>query len=284
MQTNILNKAILVNLKITIPGNVRQDKTLTDEVIKDKQMENGAGKWVKQRFPDSLLSPFTKLSAEARIAHYKNSLSWTDDGFRILPILNHFDYMGTMGKYKQKFEELIDSHFCKEYDAAVTWAMEKHGPRFEPSHYLGCEFERRKFSFVVSPTPIPSGSDFRINFNKEELEEMQKSVENRVNEATKEANKDLWKRLSIPIKHMIEKLSDAEAQFKDSLVGNIKDMVSLIPNLNVTDDPDLEAIREDIANSIIRVPADTLRENKVIRKATADAAQELYKRMEGYFQ
>jgi hypothetical protein len=83
---------------------------------------------------------------------------------------------------------------------------------------------------------------------------------------------------------MVERLSDPDAVFRDSLVGNIVRLTDLLPRLNLHDDPALEAMRRQIEASLCRYSPAQLRCDKQVRRQAATEAQNVLDAMSGYLE
>lgn len=70
--------------------------------------------------------------------------------------------------------------------------------------------------------------------------------------------------------------------FRDTLVGNIRDLVKLMPSLNVTEDPALDQFRREIEDTLMKYTADTLRLSTRARTETAAAANNILQRMKDF--
>ena len=76
---------------------------------------------------------------------------------------------------------------------------------------------------------------------------------------------------------MVDRLNDPESRFHTSLVFNVLDLVNLLPQLNVGEDPELNRFAGEIRNKLCGFTARDLKTNDVLRVATAnDAAALLY--------
>lgn len=278
----IQERAVLVKLSIGMPGNTRKDTKLTDEVQRDKHMTKQSGRWLKQLYPDEALEPLKKAAGEAREWHYLHTLPWTDEGWRILPTVHHFEYAEHIGNFRAAYEGLAQTHFVARYDEWLDWALKSHNGTFDPKDYPGAAMIGRKFQFNVDFTPVPSGEDFRVKLNAVDMEIMQQQVNTRVSTAVDEARRDLWRRLMEPLGHMVERLKEPDAVFRDSLIGNLREIVGLLPALNVTEDEKLAEFRMEIERELCKAGPDTLRDSKPTRAEVARKAEEILKRMEGY--
>ncbi len=132
--------------------------------------------------------------------------------------------------------------------------------------------------------PVPDGGDLRIELQKEGMAALQAAIESRVEKAEANAKADVARRLSEPLAAIVNRLSEPDAVFRDSLLGNLREICDLLPALNITGDPTLEAARKRIRAELYHTDADLCRENAAVRGATARKAQEILDTMTGYFE
>jgi hypothetical protein len=95
--------------------------------------------------------------------------------------------------------------------------------------------------------------------------------------------RDVWKRLHDVMQKAHEKLADPNAIFRDSLIENVKELCSILPRLNVMDDPALEEARLAAIAAIGAYNPDTLRHDPVLRSDKAREAKAVMDKMAGLF-
>jgi hypothetical protein len=268
-------KALLVKLSISQWTARKEDKKITKEV-ETQHNARDAGRYHKTLIAKEEIQKLQKISNEARTYHYTNTLPWKDDGERILPTTIYFDYTREIGKLKARFQNAVAS-FLQNYPALIDDAKTRLNGMFNAEDYPNAAKIGKKFSFETEFSPIPTAADFRINLQTDEINKISKDLETRLKATEQEAIKDLWTRLYSTVKNAADRLSDPEAIFRDSLMGNISELVNLLPKLNFTDDPALETMRRDVEKELVRFTPETLREDKEARKQTAEKARELLK-------
>lgn len=279
--SDIITKALLVRLSISIFNSKRQDKKITNDVINQHNVTKDAGRWIKNLIDPSKLEKIVTIAQQARIENYNLSLPWDNDGIRILPITMYNDYAEKLRKLCAKFTYECEN-FVTNYPAYVQEAKENLNGMFNPNEYPTQEAIKAKFGFNLDFSPLPDADDFRINLKSDEMQTIKTSLENRVSLALEAANRDLWSRLIDPIKHLSEKLKDEKSIFRNSIIENIKEIVSLVPSLNISDDANFKPMIEDIKKSILSIDAEMLRENKTVRTNTQIEAEKLIEKMKGY--
>jgi hypothetical protein len=73
-----------------------------------------------------------------------------------------------------------------------------------------------------------------------------------------------------------------EGSFRDSLVDNVRDLVDLLPRLNVTADPVLDNTAQKMRDMLCAYDAQLLREDTNLRHTVAKSADEILSAMAGY--
>lgn len=267
--------AILVILSIRMFSNQRQDKDITDEVKVKKALGDGAGKWVKYKLPDECLAPLRKFAGEVRKFHYDHTSPW-DDGTRLLSGRARAAYDERMDEFKTEWNKLVEE-FLNEYPNWVEHAKIMHAGTFNASDYPEVESLRHQFDIQRTYTPVPKPEHFNADMRELYGQGLVALTEQRIGQAVQDA----WDRLLKPVQAMAEKLASNDKIFRDSLVENVAQITALIPELNLTNDSKLSEAAELIKTQLASLDAETLRENKVERKAAVEAAQKILTRFGG---
>jgi hypothetical protein len=148
---------------------------------------------------------------------------------------------------------------------------------FRKEDYPSVDKLRTKFGVKLEVLPIPSGDDFRVTMSAEEQARIAQEIDASVRQSLTRGTADLWNRLKDVVSHMVDRLNEPESRFHASLVSNLLDLVNLLPNLNVSDDHELNRFAAEIGNKLCGFTARDLKANDVLRVATAhDAAALLY--------
>jgi hypothetical protein len=172
--------------------------------------------------------------------------------------------------------------FLDVYPSLITEAEYKLNKMFNRADYPDVHQIQQRFSFATEITPVPSGADFRVDLAQDEVNAIQHQIEKQTRQAQADAMNDLWNRLYDVVHKMAGKLGEKDVIFRDSLVGNIKDLTDLLPNLNVTDDPDLERLRKEVASKLCKHTPGILRHDKNIKAEIAYDANAILESMGNY--
>ncbi|MAJ62385.1 MAG: hypothetical protein CL556_00155, partial [Alphaproteobacteria bacterium] len=137
---------------------------------------------------------------------------------------------------------------------------------------------QRKFKMDMAVFPVPS-NDFRVSIGDAELAKIQQDVEARVESSAQQAMEEAWQRLYDRVKHMAEKLADPKSVFRDTLVENTKEVCSILSRLNFADDPNLEAMRQQVEGSLANNHPESLRNDPDLRRTKAEEAKAIMDKM-----
>ncbi len=267
-------KAVLVRLNVRIFPNTRQDKAITDEVRLKKALGVGAGKWVKHLFPDEAFKAIREAGGEARRRHYDLTLPW-EDGSRMLPVKGHDSYKDSMFAHTQVFNQHVKA-FGDQYPQWVAQAELMHAKTFDASLYPDWEIMRGNFGFAIEYTPVPKASHFLTkDMASEAVEEMRAQLESLNRTRIDAAVRDIWNRLMTPVQALSEKLSSKDGIFRDSLIGNVTEILDLVPQLNLTNSADLQRAADQIKERFANLDPQTLRSDVNVRKQVAAEAKDL---------
>lgn len=270
---NLNDRALLVQLSISQWLARKYDKKITKEVATTHGTTIDAGRYNKSLLPmHNLLDSVHKKATVVREAYYKNTLPWGIDGTMMLPATNYLQFMTEFRKQKSDWVSLVNN-FVDEYPTLVQNAQTILGSLYDPADYPSQEAIRDKFRMDMAVFPVPS-SDFRVSIASDELSRIQQDVEARVMNAQQQAMTEVWQRLFDRVKHMAEKLSDPKAIFKNSMVENAREICALLPRLNFADDPNLEALRREVEDKLLKHP-EALRNDPDLRSDTAEEARRI---------
>jgi hypothetical protein len=287
MQDNsisIASSAMLVELSISTWTARKLDKKVSTQVDLDQNAKTRAGNYNKNLLAGTgFLDSITKYAANARAWHLSQTLPWSDNGLRLLPMSNFMDYKKQLHTLETNYESLVDK-FVIAYPNLVNAAAFQLGNLFDRSEYPEADTIARKFKFTVNYLPVPMAGDFRVDINEEAKAEIIASCEGLYKERLDNAMRDAWSRLHECLTRMSDRLAvdlvdsdtpDGGVQvntikprvFRDSLLENAVELVDLLKHFNLTGNADMEQARKELAIAIMNHDATELREDMLAREA-----------------
>jgi hypothetical protein len=268
---SIASSAMLVELSISAWTARKLDKRVSAEVDANKATKTRAGNYNKNLLAGTgFLDTITKYAANARAWHISQTLPWSDNGLRLLPMSNFLEYKTQLATLERNYMALVQK-FLIAYPNLVSAAAFQLGELFDRSEYPEADTIARKFKFNVNYLPVPMAGDFRVDIGEEAKAEIIASCEGIYNERLNNAMRDAWTRLHECLMRMSERLADNEKGekkiFRDSLVENAVELTALLKHFNLTKDANMEQARTELENAIKNHDADDLRESFVAREA-----------------
>lgn len=287
MTKKITEKGMLVSLSIQRWTARKHDRAVSDKVALDHGAGADAGRYTKALLAKESLAGVSKVAREARAHHYENTLPWTDTGHRILPADNFFKYSDAQAAFKNEFEKEVKK-FADNYPSYVSAAQNNLGRMYDATDYPDAGTIAGYFGIDVDVTPLPDGKDFRVDLGVDVQKKIQADIEAKTTGAIQDAAQDLWNRTYEAVKHMADRLKaydptdKSKAPFRDTVVTNLRELVDLLPRLNMTGDQNLTDMSDKLAQTLCGANPDELRDDSLLRDSTAEEADAILKDMDGF--
>ncbi len=283
-ETGIHTRALLVCLTIATWTARKFDRQISTKVNRELNANADAGRYNKFLLPGDATAykALISLAGSIRAAHYSKTLAWSDDNRRLLPSAMYLAYMEWFREQSAAFNRAFDA-FAIEYPTLCADAPKLLGAAYRSDDFPTINELRHKFRIEISPEPIPIAGDIRVSLGHDQIAEIETAVTSRIETATRTAMADAWQRLYSVVSHMADRLSDPDAIFRDSMIENAQAVCASLESLNITNDPDLEAMRVRVAAELANQDPNDLRKGKAYRKDTAARANEIMSAMKGLY-
>jgi hypothetical protein len=275
---SIASSAMLVELSVKGWTARKLDKKVSAEVDVDKHTKTRAGNYNKNLLAGTgFLDTITKYASNARSWHVAQTLPWSDNGLRLLPVSNFMAYKQQLGVLESNYKALVDK-FLVAYPDLVSAAAFQLGSLFDREEYPTADKIATKFNFEYNFMPVPTGGDFRIDINEEAKSEIMSSCSGVYEQRLANAMREAWSRLHDCLSRMSERLTvdlvnnddgscDHKGRvFRNTLVENAVELTELLKHFNLTKDESLEDARRMLGLRMMNIKADDLRENFTLRE------------------
>lgn len=272
----IQTRSMLIDLSISRWTAIKHDRTVSAEVDQTHAAKQG-GRYNKYLIDKAHLAKIDSVANDLRKYHYSRTLPWTDKGHRALPSELFFDYQQALAKYKQQFFTAV-SEFVQLYPQLVQDARLRLGTMYRPEDYPQPHELFGMFDVSIDIAPVPDANDFRVDVAEEAKAEIREQITKAVAERQAKMVKDCWARMRDVVGRIADQCSKEKPRIYDSLMDNARDLVDVLDALNVTDDPAITAVRNDINEHLI-VDTERLRISPTLCKRVADAASQILERI-----
>ena len=268
---SIQKTCMVLNLQTSYWMGYRFDRDASERLTDEASAVRDSARVNKHIVPKEFLQPVLGARTSVQTHFHLKTLPWKDNGDRLIMRTAFLPFIEEHQALVAKFEEAVQQFLNHDYLVAQDQAQFRMGTLFKASDYPTANELRHKFSINLDIDAIAQAYDFRLSNNEE-------AMQKRVTQAVSA----LWQKLAEPLERYAERLAEPDAIFRDSLVGNLRQVVELIPSLNFTEDPDLEAIRVKIENDLTGWDAKDLREDKEARSQVVDTARSIMEDMRGF--
>jgi len=276
---SLSNKAMLVDLQLSRWSGTKTDQKASKQLVADANAKDGSAIVSKRLVPKEAFTDIVTACNALRAHMTKHTLPWSDNGQRIMT-RNIFEiFMQGYGELERAFNSAVTEFIDVRYPQARDQASFRMGDLFVEGDYPSVEELKKKFQVTLDIDGITEPNDFRVALPQQELDKLKSSMEESIQRRLGSAMRDVWLRIADLLEHYIEKIGDSEAIFRDSTVNNLVDLMNILPGLNVTGDPKLREIRQQIMATIGSYQPDDLRKGKGLRAAAAKTAREIRESM-----
>ncbi len=287
---DLTRDAMLVGLRISAWSGRLYDREASDHVAVHHDASMNVGRYNKRLLPKAALAALNATMSEARTRHYANSLPWDDKRSRLLTVANYEHYTEIMDGLR---EHLVRqrARFIEDYDDYVEQARLDLGKLFRIGEYPSKEDLREKFSIRYRITPVPDADHFIARLASGDTDRVKRDIERHIEEQLHDAVGDLYRRLAEAVERVSERLcEDGDGKplvFRDTMISNIRDLVDVVPRLNIFGDQRLAGLCEQVKERIAGVEPDSLRPSRTFDPAARDRvkrdADALMEQFAGYF-
>ena len=160
--------------------------------------------------------------------------------------------------------------FVSIYPQLVTDARIRLGTMYQASDYPPTQEIYSLFKIETEITPVPDTHDFRVDVAKDTAEELKRDLTSVIRRRQADAVKDCWTRIREVVQRISDQCNNEKGRIHDSLIENARGLAKVLSSLNITDDPSIAQVEQDI-NAMLVSPA-SLRSSPHTRKKTAAAA------------
>jgi hypothetical protein len=285
---SLAQRALVVSFSASLWSARKLDKKASKEVADNHNSETSrAGNYNKKLIDVSAPSyqAVVKAVGVARDYFYTNTLPWAQEGCGLIAAPQYIPFSQEMRAKIALVSQAADA-FEADYPRLRENAKKELNGLYRHDDYPDADEVREKFGCSIDVLPVPDarGFDTLQGIVDTEIEQMKAAVTEQVEAAQKAAMARLWERLYETVRHAADSLANPKKVFRDSLVGNMREMAELLPKLNITGDEDLARMGKEVAESIAVYDPEVLRDDALIRKEVAKQAAAIANQMKGFMQ
>jgi hypothetical protein len=286
--TFLEKNAMLVKLNRHKFNHNAMDKELSAKVMKECKAKGKNTIRVNKTIIDKAnCKKWMDIFNEAGKYFYKVTLPWDDKGWRLLPVVKYKEFVKKFRNWGNDVQEAID-HFVQNLDKYIDEGMANLGTAGHKADYPDQQKVRESFVFKVEYNQIASGNDFRAQVTEEERQDIVKHITGQNVAKFAMAQESIFNRIHEVAKKLSEKMAEPapkgkkSPEFRDSIIGNIQELVDVLPDLNVNGNKTLEELTAKLSSQLATLDPEDLRECDRLREDTKSKADEIMKQAEGF--
>lgn len=278
----LAESAMLVSLRISQLGLSTKSQAITDAAhvaynITDKR----AGYYRKFKVDKSDVKEISKVANLARTYHRNMTVPWGHDNYRLIPATLVQKYTRKIKSLKLEFESNVKDLKVK-WPSILQASQNRLGPAFNQNEYPNATDVERFYDFEIHFKPIPQDDHFILKVEKDTLDEIKHNLIVEQEKNLQKISNNVWNRLYELVQRMAERLNDKDPIIYNTLVSNLEELVDILPDLNITNDPKLTEMGTEIKQKLIIFTPGQLRKDKQVRNKTAKEAKDIQKKMESF--
>lgn len=275
------HRAMLASLKISRWSGSAVDREVTEDTNERYNADlKKAGRYTKSLVASHFMSDFNSACSAASATHKLLTSPWDDDGTRILTTRGHPAYTEQMRIRRHNIERAADELCTPEVMANIKAdARQRLGAMYKEENYPPVDEIRAHIGMKVEIMPMPEVSDFRANLSADQVKVITRDIEKRIEARIQATITDVYLRAREVVTRMVETLKDEDKTVKHSLIVSVKELTDLMPSLNLTDDPKLEKLREQMVNDLTPYHPTDLQDDAKTRKKVGDQADRILRKI-----
>lgn len=286
--------AVIASIKTTALGLTRQDK----QAAKDADYRHGAKEGASKAPVNRLIGADEPVKAikskQAEIAAKLKAVTapmQNEDGQRIMPNSIIHEYTLQFNDDKAECDKMIED-FVNDAPRLIAIAQANLGQYNVAPPTI--EEIRDAFSIELVMRPLPNPRDFKGTTLDKAMEDvLRQQFEANMASAYQHAQQDTIKRVAAPLANLVERVSSYSAQEAEkeagvtstggrlytSVITNLQDMAGVIDSLNLTKDPFIQRISDQISE-FEHLDIEDLKNHKQVRDAVTAKAKSILGELE----
>ena len=283
MAYSLASKIMVVNVSISMWEGRRLDRRVTEQTIKDQNVTDDDGLRVNKLLISKDAFKAVQASASAvRTFVREHTLPWKDNGDRALMRQGYQNFMVGFSQLKSEFDSAVDTFVTDLYPAEVAKASFRLGDAFNADDYPHPSDLSSRFGMTLDIDAVAEPEDFRVKLDEATVTEIQDGMREAIEHRVHKAMQDVWMRVSDMVEHFVSRTSPDAQRFYDTTVYNLRDIVDLLPALNLINDPNLKEMGKRLRDTLYGYDPQDIRKNKEVRAEANQQAQEIMEDMKSF--
>lgn len=268
---SLADKALVVRVTSRAWTARRFDRAASDGVTSDAQAVVGAARVNNYLMAgaDDELKKVNTIVRELRDYIDANTVPWDNAGGRLLTPMAWVGMKAVIDEFKRAFNSAV-AEFVVMYPTNLSKAQVNLGALYDHTQFPHQDDLHHLFALDVRPEALPlaAPSDVRYGPNADELDALRQSIEQTVNSRLTDSLKAQWERLREEVTRLNAVTAPRDGRrppIFETTVDKLRHTAGVLRDMNITNDPALDAVCQEVLSALADVTADTLRSSAVQR-------------------
>lgn len=264
--------AMLATLNIRRWTGRKTDKRAGTQLAEANGSKVDTVRATKDLIPRDQIKEINKTYDAAFELFKSMTLPWTDDGRRLIPAGVVLDFMARMSEIESNFWSKVET-LREQYHELREQAAEDLGDLFNIEDYPAAAVIPSKFAFAYELEPVPEAGDIRTQLPDSVRDRIAGDLQSRMDSQLADATRSLHKRVYDAVSRMASVLSKDKPRIYASLMDDMHALIRVLPDLNLTNDPELARLSTLLDAKFSNVTTDQMRDDEELRIIKATEAQ-----------
>lgn len=273
------SRAMLCSLHQSLWQAKATDRDIATKTEKESNAERGTLSVVKALTPGYLIRPIKYLAEVGRQEHNVMTLPGLVRGQQLLAAASFDRYISIQREVKERFFEAVET-FCKTYPDIVQQAPRRLGTTFKQNDFPKPDKIKGYFGYDVKFAPVPQVSNwFMDGLSDDEANQIRDQVKMEVEGMFSNATRELFERTRDSLTKLAEHAANYDqtkpALLQDRTIFHVKEIISLLPEMNILQDPTLDKIAKEMTDLLKNTEAKDIRADDALRSKIASISKSL---------
>ena len=280
-QNRLSERAMLVRLSGHQWTGQKKDKMATHSSCVANQAKEDAISVIVNLMPPSELKPVTSAWGRVYRKFHELTLPMYDGGLRVLPSAMYMSFRSEMQELTRAYHDAVDV-LIKRWPEIIKASPDRLG-KLASNHRLPSAADlKSRFWIGQDILPMPEISDFRLDMPDEVAEDVMAEIARGINAGTANSTIELYSRLSDLVGEVAETMGQPDKKFRDTIITKLKKFCDVIPKYNITDNAELNKVRDEVVAKLAGLDPEDLREIPNHRKKAGKDAKDILAKISGY--
>lgn len=282
--TDLSHRAMLAILHQRAWKATATDREVASHAEAAYEAESGTMRVIKELTPKSYIQPIQQIMGLGRHEHYRMTVPGFSRGQHLLATAMFDRYAMIQSEIKEQFYRAVDN-FLTIYPEILEEAPVRLANAFREEDFPTEAQIKSYFEYRVRFAPIPSTNDWRLEgVTDRDTAKLRGEIEDEVRAMFNAATKEVYERahgvlVSIANQAKTYVPGPGAAQLRDATIANLKEVSELVVKMNITKDPLLDQIGNEMLTEFAHLQGAELRKSAELRDSVASAATRMLAKM-----